>query len=95
VLSASSGPYSAYVAGRSDGRLYRRHATERGEPVRDGWPESPVTIAPLLCAGAKAGELWAADERGIHCSDDGGKRWRRVSAYPAPAQHLRGVAVVR
>ena len=25
MVSASSGPYSAYIAGRSDGRLYRRH----------------------------------------------------------------------
>ena len=29
VLSASSGPYSAYVAGRSNGRVYRRVTGER------------------------------------------------------------------
>jgi hypothetical protein len=73
VVSASSEPHSAYVAGRSDGRLYRRLNRERWERVRDGWPEPPTTIAPLLCAGSKAGELWAADERGVHGSDDGGK----------------------
>jgi photosystem II stability/assembly factor-like uncharacterized protein len=95
VVSASSGPHSAYLAGRSDGRLYRRLSHDRWERVRDGWPEPASTIAPLLWAGAKAGELWAADERGLHGSDDGGKCWRRVVSYPAPAQCLRGLAPVR
>jgi photosystem II stability/assembly factor-like uncharacterized protein len=95
VASASSGPRSAYVAGRSDGRLYRRVASEHWERVRDGWPEPARTIAPLLSTGTKAGELWAADERGVHRSDDGGKSWRRVAGYAAVPQHLRGLALVR
>jgi photosystem II stability/assembly factor-like uncharacterized protein len=95
VISASSGPYSAYVAGRSDGRLYRRVGDGSWERVRDGWPEPANTIAPLLCAGAKAGELWAADERGVHRSDDGGKSWVPVVGYPTPPQHLRGLALAR
>ena len=94
VVSASSGPYSAYMAGRSDGRLYRRLTRERWERVRDGWPEPASTIAPLLCAGAKGGELWAADERGVHRSDDGGKSWRRAVGYASSPQHLRGLALV-
>lgn len=110
VVSASSGPYSAYVAGRSDGRLYRRITREppstgltapraeiegRWERVREGWSEPPSTIAPLLCAGANAGELWAADERGVHRSDDGGKSWRLMASYETSPQHLRGLALVR
>jgi hypothetical protein len=110
VVSASSGPYSAYVAGRSDGRLYRRHAGGRSptgpgapragvegrwERVRDGWPETPSTIAPLLCAGVKPGEMWAADERGVHRSDDGGNSWRLVAGYAAPPQHLRGLDLLQ
>ena len=95
VISASSGPHSAYVAGRSDGRLYRRLTRDRWERVRAGWPEPASTIAPLLCAGAKAGELWAADERGVHRSDDGGMSWRRVAGYTTSPQHLRGLAQVR
>jgi photosystem II stability/assembly factor-like uncharacterized protein len=109
VVSASSGPHSAYVAGRSDGRLYRRLTRERTstglsapraqveggwERVRDGWPEPPTTIAPLLCAGANGGRLWAADERGVHCSDDGGKVWRQAGSYATAPQHLRGLALV-
>jgi photosystem II stability/assembly factor-like uncharacterized protein len=95
VVSASSGPHSAYVAGRSDGRLYRRLSPERWERVRDGWPERPSTIAPLLCAGARAGELWAADERGVHGSEDSGKSWRPVVSYATAPQHLRGLALMR
>jgi photosystem II stability/assembly factor-like uncharacterized protein len=95
VVSASSGPHSAYVAGRSDGRLYRRLTRERWERVRDGWPELASTIAPLLCAGMKGGELWAADERGVHRSDDGGKSWHRVATFQTSPQHLRGLALVR
>ncbi len=37
---------------------YRRLTRERWERVRDGWPEPASTIAPLLCGGARAGELW-------------------------------------
>jgi photosystem II stability/assembly factor-like uncharacterized protein len=95
VVSAASGPYSAYVAGRSDGRLYRRIIGDRWERVRDGWPEPASTVAPLLCAGEKAGDLWAADERGVHRSDDGAKSWRRVVSYATSPQHLRGLALVR
>jgi photosystem II stability/assembly factor-like uncharacterized protein len=104
LVSASSGPRTAYVAGRSDGRLYRRVASaapsptsereERWERVRDGWPERPSTIAPLLCAGGQPGELWAADERGVHRSDDGGRSWRNVAGYEKTPQHLRGLVVL-
>jgi photosystem II stability/assembly factor-like uncharacterized protein len=95
VISASSGPRSAYVAGRSDGRLYRRVDRGPWERVHDGWPEPASTIAPLLCAGANAEVLRAADERGVHGSDDGGKTWRQAFGYPRSPQHLRGVALVR
>ena len=95
VVSGSSGPHSAYLAGRSDGRLYRRLTRDRWERVRHGWPEPAGTIAPLLCAGVKGGELWAADERGVHCSDDGGKSWRRAVGYAKSPQHLRGLALMR
>ena len=68
---------------------------ERWERVRDGWPEPPSTIAPLLCAGAKPGEMWAADERGVHRSDDSGNSWRRVVDYATSPQHLRGLALLQ
>jgi hypothetical protein len=75
--------------------LYRRLTPERWERVRDGWPEPPSTIAPLLCAGGKPGEMWAADERGVHRSDDRGKSWRRVAGCARSPQHLRGLALLQ
>ena len=95
LVSASSAPRTAYVAGVSDGRLYRRAGNNPWQRVRDGWPDPPRTIAPLLIAGVSGGELWAADERGVHRSDDGGVSWRQVGSYATPPQHLRGFALMR
>jgi photosystem II stability/assembly factor-like uncharacterized protein len=94
IVSASSGPYRAYAAGASDGRLYRRADRGRWERVREGWPEPPSTIAPLLIPGAQSGELWAADERGVHHSDDGGVAWRTVTGYSTALRYLRGLTLV-
>jgi hypothetical protein len=63
--------------------------------VRDGWPEPPTAIAPLLCAGANGGQLWAADERGVHRSQDGGKSWLQAGSYATSPQHLCGLALVQ
>lgn len=93
LVSASSAARTAYVAGRSDGRVYRRAGQERWVRVTDGWPHPPRTIAPLLVPGRRAGELWAADERGVHRSEDGGRRWRLVAGYPKAPSYLRGLAV--
>ena len=95
IVSASSGPRSAYGAGVSDGRLYRRTEGGRWERVREGWPETPSTIAPLLIPGAQAGELWAADERGLHRSRDGGVAWRKAADYPTAPRYLRALALLR
>lgn len=93
IVSAANGPRSAYVAGVSDGRVYRRQGNGRWERVTHGWPDPPRTIAPLLAAGAR--ELWAADERGLHRSDDGALSWREVARFARTPNHLRGLAVLR
>jgi photosystem II stability/assembly factor-like uncharacterized protein len=94
IVAASSGPYSAYRAGASDGRLYRRAGQGPWERVRKGWPEPPGTIAPLLSPGSQPGELWAADERGLHRSNDGGIEWRHVAGYATTPRYLRGLALL-
>ncbi len=94
IVSASSGPRTAYAAGVSDGRLFRREGAGRWKRVRDGWPEPPKTIAPLLRAGESAGELWAADERGVHRSSDGGMSWRSVARFADTPNTLRGLSVI-
>jgi hypothetical protein len=94
IVSAASRPRSAYVAGRSDGRLYRRQGSGEWVRVEDGWPDPSIIMAPLLAAGRQAGELWAADERGVHRSDDGGARWDPVVAFDPRPGNLRGLAVL-
>lgn len=93
VVSAASHPHKAYVAGLSDGRLFRRQGGGRWERVRHGWPDPPRTIAPLLAAGREPGELWAADERGVHRSRDGGRRWEEVAGFARTPSGLRGLAI--
>ncbi len=93
VVSAASRARSAYTAGRSDGRVYRREGDGPWRRVVEGWPEEPETIAPLLVPGLEAGELWAADERGVHRSGDGGRSWSRVAAFAETPDHLRGIGV--
>jgi len=93
VVSGASRPRTTYVAGRSDGRVYRREGEGPWERVVEGWPDPPSTIAPLLRPGLEAGELWGADERGVHRSDDGGRRWSCVAPFPTPPSNLRGFAV--
>jgi photosystem II stability/assembly factor-like uncharacterized protein len=94
VVSGASGPRSAYVAGHADGRVYRREGTGAWERITRGWPEPPETIAPLLTPGTAAGELWAADERGVHASTDGGRSWSRAAALDRTPNHLRGFVVL-
>ncbi|HEX2167441.1 MAG TPA: hypothetical protein VHG09_09455 [Longimicrobiales bacterium] len=93
VVSAASGPRTAYVAGRSDGRLYRRAGGGDWERVTAAWPDPPNTIAPLLTPDSTNGRIWAADERGLHVTEDGGTTWQQVAAWPAVPNHLRGAVV--
>lgn len=97
VITGASGPRRTYVAGpgaRPDGRVYRREGDAPWERVLRGWPDPPTTTAPLLAAGAAPGELWAADERGVHRSGDGGAGWDPVASFPDPPRNLRGLVVV-
>jgi photosystem II stability/assembly factor-like uncharacterized protein len=95
VVSASSGPRSAYLAGHSDGRLYRRAGSSAWERVDIGWPDPPDTVAPLLAADPATGSLLAADERGVHRSRDAGRTWELLAAPPGRVARLRGLAVAR
>lgn len=94
VVSAAPHAHVAYGAGSAEGSVYRREAAEPWERVLDGWPDPPATIAPLLVPGRVSGELWAADERGIHGSRDGGKTWQRAAAFETPPRYLRGLALI-
>lgn len=93
IASGASKPRSAYVAGRSDGRIYRRVEEGTWERITPGWPEPPDTIAPLLRPGVEDGQFWAADERGIHLSEDGGEVWIQVAGFRIRPGYIRGLSV--
>jgi hypothetical protein len=95
LLSGATRPRSTYVAGHSDGRVFLRVGSGPWERIRTGWPDPPDTIAPLLIAGTSPGEFWAADERGIHRSVDGGHNWFVSVPFDPPPSNLRGLALLR
>ena len=94
LLSGATRPRSTYVAGHSDGRVFRRTGRGPWERIRTGWPDPPETIAPLLIPGTAPGEFWAADERGIHRSIDGGRSWSVSVPFDPPPSNLRGLALL-
>lgn len=94
IVSGATRPKSTYVAGHSDGRVYRREGKGPWVRVLDGWPDPPETVAPLLRPGREAGEFWAADERGVHHSRDGGRTWRLVASFTDRPHSLRGLSLL-
>lgn len=95
VVSASSGPRSAYVAGHADGRLYRRAGSGAWVRVGTSREGAPATIAPLLVADRAGASLLAADEHGVYRSRDAGRSWERLTALPERVDRLRGLAVTQ
>ncbi|MEX2531081.1 MAG: hypothetical protein WD960_09945 [Gemmatimonadota bacterium] len=94
VLSGATRPRSTYMAGHSDGRVFRREGHGPWVRVPAGWPDPPETIAPLLIAGSSPGEFWAADERGVHMSVDGGRSWSLAVRFDPRPSNLRGLALL-
>lgn len=94
VVSAASKARSAYAAFRADGRLYRREGDGPWHRVRDGWPDPPDTIAPLLVADPVRGRLLAGDDRGVHASGDGGVRWETLASFDESPAWLRGLVAL-
>ncbi|HET9948895.1 MAG TPA: hypothetical protein VFQ22_08235, partial [Longimicrobiales bacterium] len=94
VVSAATGPRSAYNAHQADGRVYRREGHAPWQHVTRGWPVRPSNIAPILRPGLDPGELWATDERGVHTSEDGGASWERVAGFAAPPLRVHDLVML-
>jgi photosystem II stability/assembly factor-like uncharacterized protein len=84
VVSAAPGPRPAHDARRAESRVYRRSGGA-WRPV-EGLPEPRgTTVASLAADPAEPRTFWAASNRGLYRSEDGGARWELVDIAWPPA----------
>jgi hypothetical protein len=95
VLSGATRPRSTYMAGHSDGRVFRREGKGPWERVRTGWPDPPDTIAPLLIPGvftrANSGRRTSGASTGV---EDGGRSWSLAVCFDPRPSNLRGLSLL-
>jgi len=88
VVSAASGPRSAYSARSASTHVYRRTAGADWTPIRDGLPQPEgTTISVFATHRTQPHTIYAANNRGLFCSRDGGMRWERLD-LPWPERFL-------
>jgi len=86
VVSAAAGPGSAYVAARATTYLYRRQGPGPWGLLREGLPDARRTTITVLATHPQApGVVYAANNRGVFRSRDGGARWTALE-LPWPAR---------
>jgi len=88
LVSAARGPFKAYDPSRAESAVYRKSAGTEWRPLRGGLPEETGTTVSVLSATAP-GVFWAANNRGVYRSVDGGQTWERL-AIPWPERYARG-----
>jgi hypothetical protein len=75
VVSGAPSPQAAHTALAGDSAVYRRAGGGRWVPV-EGLPAPGGMTAPVLAADpGEPGVFYAASNRGLHRSADGGRRW--------------------
>lgn len=79
VVSAASGPGSAYRASFADTHVYVKNASGRWRRVSNGLPESKgTTISVFATTSREPHGIYAANNRGIFRSPDAGLTWHRL-----------------
>jgi len=86
-VSAAPHPFKAYDPARAESAIYRKSAGSVWAEVRDGLPEGKGTTVSVLAVNG-AGVFWAANNRGVHRSDHGGRRWEQL-AIQWPEEYAR------
>jgi photosystem II stability/assembly factor-like uncharacterized protein len=80
LLSASPGPTFAHDPKGAESRIYRRARGVTWEPVTRGLPPAIGTTAPILAVDpVTPGVFFAACNRGLYRSTDGGHGWESVA----------------
>jgi photosystem II stability/assembly factor-like uncharacterized protein len=97
VASAAIGPMHAHHYHRYESFLIRRERRGCWQRLTDGLP-SPDGMGISVIGGepGRAGVLYAANNRGVFRSADGGRRWQALDvAWPErfQEQHVQGLAV--
>jgi hypothetical protein len=79
VVSASSGPRTAYQPGNAEAYVYRKQGGRPFEPAMEGLPEGRGTVASRLATHPdEAHVFYAANNHGLFRSEDGGMSWRML-----------------
>lgn len=75
VVSGSSGPWTAYNPSSAEAYVYRRSGSGKWQRVSEGLPAPDGTVVSHLATAGRPGVFYAANNRGIFTSTDGGRRW--------------------
>jgi len=75
LVSAASGPGLAYRSHRADATVYRRVGDDPFVPAMQGLPPARGTVASLFSTDPQVGAIFAANNRGVFRSTDGGSSW--------------------
>lgn len=98
LVSASPGPTFAHDPKAAESRIYRRARGVTWEPVTDGLPPAIGTTAPILAIDpVEPGVFYAASNRGVYRSTDGGHRWEALPiawSEGDSARRIRALLVV-
>jgi hypothetical protein len=87
VVSAADSPLTAHDSRFADSTVYRRRGRGPWQEVREGLPEPKGTVRALLATNAEErGVFYAASNRGVFRSADGGASWEPLLA-PLPDRH--------
>ncbi|WP_306053325.1 WD40/YVTN/BNR-like repeat-containing protein [Natronococcus wangiae] len=98
LVSSASGARSAHTAGSAESYVYRKAGDAAWERLDgNGLPTGEGVVRAVFAAGADAGVVYGANNRGLFATRDFGDSWERVEIdWPEglEAQAPRGLVVV-
>jgi photosystem II stability/assembly factor-like uncharacterized protein len=95
VVSAADTAQHAHSPQAAESWVYRRTGTGHWIEVRDGLPEAKGTLRTLFASDPdRRGNFYAANNRGVFRSEDGGASWEAVSARQGDAIRNRNVHAI-